>query len=68
MVLRGCLIRPQDLPKSNVLSTTDLSQYATLKLHSQKQQKSKSIENNVNQEWNEELVFHVNLMTQDMTW
>jgi hypothetical protein len=38
MVLRGCLIRPQDLPKSNVLSTTDLSQYATLDLHSQKQQ------------------------------
>ena len=66
MVLRVCLIRAQDLPKSNVLSTTDLSQYATFTVKNRKSQES--IENNVNQEWNEELVFHVNLMTQDMTW
>ena len=42
------LIRAQDVPKSNVLSTTDLSQYATLELHTQELQTSKSIEYNVN--------------------
>ena len=36
--LRVGLIRAEDLPESNVLSTTDLSQYPTLDLHSKKQQ------------------------------
>jgi hypothetical protein len=64
--LRVGLTRAQDLPKSNVLSSTDLSKYSTLDLHSRKQQKSKSIENNVNLEWNEEFVFHVNDATHDL--
>ena len=66
--LRVGLIRAQDLPKSNVLSTTDLSKYATLHLHSQKKQKSKSmaIESNVNLEWKDEFVFHVNDTTHDL--
>jgi hypothetical protein len=66
--LRVDLIRAQDLPKSNVLSTTDLSKYSTLHLHSHRQQKSKSIaiESNVNLEWNDEFVFHVNDTTHDL--
>jgi hypothetical protein len=66
------LIWAHYLPKSNLLSCTDLSQYAALDLHSQKQKKFKSIENNVNREWNEESSSKHKLflmpMTQHMTW
>ncbi len=37
-----------------------------LKSSQSKTEKSKSIENNVSQEWNEEFVFHVNDATHDL--
>jgi hypothetical protein len=59
-------IRAQDLPKSNVLSITDLSQYATLDRHSKKQRSQSPLKKLSTLSWTEEFVFHINDATHDM--
>jgi hypothetical protein len=44
----------------------NLSQYATLDLHSQQQRSQSPLKKSVNLAWNEEFVFHVNDATHDL--
>ena len=55
--LRLGLIKAQNLPKKNLMENSD--SFVTFDMTGQKQQKSKTIKNTLNPEWNEEFVFDV---------